>query len=130
MIQFKLNGKSIDVATSWDDLTYTQFYETFNLDADFLKLVSLCSGLDYETVKNGKLEGEIERLIVALNFIKTPAKWDQPILQCGPYKLPINHKGQYNIQFESLGQFEDMRKIMEGIKGDTPADRASNSSHT
>lgn len=120
MITFKLNGKPVDIATSWDELNYSQFYETFNLDSDFLKTVSIVSGLDYELIKGGDIQGNIEGLIQAMNFLKKPAKWDQPVLQCGPYKLPINHKGQYNIQYESLGQFEDMRMLLQSIAGKGP----------
>jgi hypothetical protein len=115
MIQFKLNGKKIQIATSWDEFTYAQFYETFNLKPGLLELVRLCNRTNYEIPNGASLTGDIEALVSALNFIKTPAKWDKPVLQCGPYKLPINHKGQFNIQFESLEQFEDMRNLLSGL---------------
>src|SRR5690242_5805758 len=104
MIDFKLNGKKIEIASSWDDLTHAQFCETFNLDSDFLKVVSLASGLDYETIKNSKIEGNIDGLIQALKFFNTSPAWDKPVTKCGKYDLPINKDGQYNIQYESLGQ--------------------------
>lgn len=123
MIQFKLNGKPIEIATSWDELNYNQFYETFNWDGSLLQLVSITSGIDYETIKGAKLGGNVDALVVALNFIKKPAVWNDPILQCGPYKLPVNHKGQYNIQYEDLQQFEDMRNSMQKINGTTTIER-------
>lgn len=127
MIQFNLNGKPINIASSWDELTYDQFQNTFAMPPGIHGLISVCAGLPYsEKFQKAQITGNIDALIQALNFVKTPAKWDTPVLQCGPYKLPINHKGQYNIQFETLGQFEDMRKIIEGIKGETSTERAKN----
>ncbi len=127
MIQFKLNGKKIQVASSWDDLTFTQYYESFNLEGDLFKTVSLCSGIDYETLKKSNIEG-IESIISAIQFIRVPHKWETPVLKCGPYDLPINNKGQFNIQYESLAQFEDSRAILSklgsAIVGKNPVEQA------
>lgn len=124
MITFKLNGKSIEIATSWDELTYQQFYNTMQ-PLDLKGLLSVCAGIpNDENLQKAQITGNIDALIAALNFIKKPAVWDKPVLQCGPYKLPINHKGQYNIQYESLAQFEDMRALMAKITGESQVDRA------
>jgi hypothetical protein len=115
MIQFKLNGKKIQVASCWEDLTFNQYCEIFKIGGDLLKLVSLVSGTDYEILKKAKIEG-VEALVAALAFIKKPAVWTNPTLKCGPYTLPVNKNGTYNIQYESLGQFEDMRALMNRIR--------------
>lgn len=125
MIQFKLNDKKIQVATSWDDLSYEQFHSFMVAPSDTIRRISICSGVEEDLLRKSRIEGA-EAVITAVNFVATPAKWDTPVLQCGKYKLPVNHKGQYNIQFENLGQFEDLRKIIEGIKGDTQVERATN----
>lgn len=130
MIDFKLNGKSIQVASSWDELSYEQFFKTFQ-PLDFKALISVCANIpNDENIQKAQITGNIEGLVTAMNFIKKPAVWDKPVLQCGPYKLPINHKGQYNIQYESLGQFEDMRNWMAKITGETQVDRAKSITET
>lgn len=119
MIKFKLNGKSIDVATSWDDLTFNQFLKSFDFNGDTLQAVSIASGLDYEYLKNHAIIG-IEALIQAVQFLKTPAKYTDPTFKLGKYTLPLDSKGQFNPQFKRLDQFEDMRKAMidsdKGVK--------------
>lgn len=120
MIQFKLNDKPVQVCSSWDDLTYNQFYGTMQpLDLRAMVTLFVTPSPD----PTAQIAGNIDALIAALNFIKKPAVWDKPVLQCGPYKLPINHKGQYNIQFESLAQFEDMRAAMNKITGTGTVER-------
>lgn len=124
MIDFKLNGKPIQICTSWDELSYDQFYATFTWDGSLKQLIWICNWNEITIKSAGEIQGNIDALVAALNFIKKPAVWDKPVLQCGPYKLPINHKGQYNIQYESLAQFEDMRALMAKITGETQVDRA------
>jgi len=51
-------------------------------------------------------------VIEALSFLKTPYTFDKGTPNVGKYKLPLNSKGEFNIQFESLAQFEDMRAAM------------------
>lgn len=115
MIKFKLNGKPIEVKTSWDELSYNQYYQIFNLKDDLLQAVAICTGLSYDILKNAKIV-MLDQVISAMSFLNKPAEWPGSCLQVGKYKLPINHKGQFNIQFESLGQFEDMRQLMKGVK--------------
>lgn len=115
MIKFKLNGKSIEVKTSWDELSFNQYYQIFNLKDDLLQAVAICTGLSYDILKNAKIV-MLDQVISAMSFLNKPAEWSGSCLQVGKYELPINHKGQFNIQFESLGQFEDMRQVMKGIK--------------
>lgn len=114
MIDFKLNGKKVSIATSWDELTWNQFYEVHNSGSDILKRLSIASGLNYETLKTATIVG-LEDVLKAMQFMTKPPEWDKPVLQCGPYKLPTNNKGQYNIQFESLGQFEDLRVLISKL---------------
>ncbi len=112
MIQFKLNGKKVQVASTWHDLTLTQYLKCFDLKDDILQSVSLASGLDYEILKTAKIEG-IEPLLKAVSFLNTKPEFNPVVTECGKYKLPLNDKGQYNITFESLAQFEDMRQVMK-----------------
>lgn len=116
MIPFKLNGKQIKFPSSWHDLTFAQHIKIMEGSCNtYHKLISLFTGIDEETIRKhdeaGKIAG-IDQILTALNFLKTPAKYDTVTTELGPFKLPINHNKQFNIQFESLAQFEDMRARM------------------
>lgn len=116
MIPFKLNGKQIQIPSSWYDLTFDQHVKIMEgKHNSYEKLISLFTGIPEDTIKKadeaGKLIG-IDQILVALNFLKTPAKFDSVTTEIGPFKLPLNHKKEFNIQFESLAQFEDMRARM------------------
>lgn len=113
---FKLNGKSIDMASSWDDFTYEQYWRIFNLKDDTAELVSIFTGIPVEDLRSATIIG-LEKVIELANSITKsgPPNWDGSIDQVGPYKLPKNKDGSFNIQFESLGQFEDMRAVMKTV---------------
>lgn len=124
MIQFKVNSKTVEVATSWDELTYNQFYQTFQ-PLDLKGLLSVCAGIpNDENLQKAQITGNIDALVVALNFIKKQPDWTAPVTKCGPYELPINNKKQYDITYASLAQFEDMRAAMGKLTGETQAERA------
>src|SRR5690242_20702858 len=101
MIDFKLNGKKLKVASSWNDLTLKQYYDVVKTGADLANLISICSGIDADKIRNSSVEG-LESVISALTFVKKAPDFTQYSDKCGPYKLPTNHKGKFNIQFESL----------------------------
>lgn len=123
MITFKLNGKPIEIATSWDELDFYQWLRAME-PLEFKQLVAVCAGIpDDENLQKAQITGNIDALVVAMKFINKAPAWTDPVLQCGPYKLPINHKGKYNIQYEDLQQFEDLRPIMNKIVGATVQER-------
>lgn len=113
---FKLNGKLIDIATSWDDLTWRQYHRILTMgNDDVSELVSILTNVPRETLQKATIIG-LESVLAAASGIKEPPAWDGKCNQLGAYKLPANKNGDFNIQFESLGQFEDMRAIMNTIK--------------
>ncbi len=124
MIKFKLNGKSIDIASSWEDLNFGQFIKVLELKNDTHQAISIVSGLDYEYLKKSTIIG-LEPLIQAIQFLGKPYKFPETSFKLGKYKLPLDSKGEFNPQFKRLDQFEDMRKIMidsdKGIKNVTEA---------
>lgn len=111
MIQFKINGKKASVPSEWDDLKFGDYCEIIKINGDPLKLVSSFSGTDYETLKKATIVG-LEEVLIALSFLKTTVQVPIRVDEIGGYKLPVNKTGGYNIQYESLAQFEDMRAIM------------------
>lgn len=112
MIKFKLGKKTVNVASTWDDLTFRQFLEVFKLDNDILKAISLCAGIDYEIIKKAGVIVGLESLITAVQFLNTPSKFPETTDRIGKYNLPLDSKGEFNPQFKRLDQFEDMRKAM------------------
>lgn len=124
MIKFKLNGKSINIASSWDDMTFEQFLKCFDLKDDSLQAVSLASGIDYEILKTTPILG-LETILKAIQFLQQPANYPSSTKTIGKYKLPLDSSGEFNPQFKRLDQFEDMRKIMiasdKGVKSITEA---------
>lgn len=115
MIPFKLNGKKLRVPSSWDDLTMRQFISISKGELDIYGILSLFLNIDKDTLEKATIIG-LEDLIKALNFLKKPAELDTIATKIGPYKLPVNYKGQFNIKLESLGQFEDMRNDSKNVK--------------
>lgn len=123
MITFKLNGKPIEIATSWDEFSYNQWLRAME-PLEFKQLFAVCADLpDDENLQKAQITGNIDGLVVAMKFVNKPPVWNDVVLQCGPHKLPINHKGQYNITYEDLDQFEDMRSLMNKIEGTTTEQR-------
>jgi len=114
MITFKLNDKSHNIPTQWDEVTYKQYIELFKLQDDTIQLVSIFTGLEYEYLKNAVIIG-LDDILTALQFINTKPVFPESVIKCGPYTIPNNQKGQFNIQHESLAQFQDMRQIMRKI---------------
>lgn len=115
MIHFKLNGKKVQVASSWEDLTLNQYLQVQKLKDDFLQLVSICIGLDYELLKKAEITG-LESVLEAVRFVSQPPEIPSSVPKLGKYTIPLDSKGQFNIQYKRLDQFEDMRKIMSGCK--------------
>lgn len=109
MITFKLKDQSINFPTSWFDVTFTQYLGLLKPDRTFSETLSILTGV--EISPNDTILG-IEALIQAMSFLSTAPKFPASVNMVGEYHLPTNNKGAFDIQLESLGQFEDMRNIM------------------
>lgn len=114
MISFKLNGQSIAIPTTWNEVTFKQYIAMFDLKDDNIQLVSIFTGMDYDHLKKAVIIG-LENILTALSFINKPPVFPGSVSEVGPYKIPNNQKGAFNIQHESLAQFEDMRQIMRKL---------------
>lgn len=111
MITFKLNKQSLNIPTAWGEVTYAQYLKLLSMPDDMIYLVSVFTGQEYEVLKSAIISG-LDKVLEALAFINKPPEFPPYVDQCGPYKIPANKEGQFNIQYESLGQFEDMRQAM------------------
>ena len=123
-MKFTLNKKQIEVTDSWDAMNFTQHLRVLKL-RDITDTISIITGLDYDYLKKANIKG-LDKLLYAAQFLNKPFDLtDRKPTHIGPYKLPLNSKGIFDIQFESLAQFEDMRQIMivaePGVYGHTEA---------
>lgn len=116
MITFKLNGQPLKVPSSWEEVTFAQYIQMFDLKDDVIQVVSIFTGLDTETLRKSTVIG-LDRLLESLSFINKAPVFPTYVDQVGPYNIPSNAKGQFNIQYESLGQFEDARAVMNKLNG-------------
>lgn len=114
-MNFTLNKKKIEVTDSWEAMTFTQYLRVLKLEDDTVELLSIITGIDYETLKTAKIEG-LNKLLYASQFLNTPPAFPDNPTHIGEFKLPLNSKGIFDIQFESLAQFEDMRHVMNSVK--------------
>src|SRR3972149_3170942 len=104
MITFKLNGQSIQIPTTWNEVTFKQYIQMFDLKDDIIQVVAIFTGMEYEYLKNAVIVG-LDDILTAISFINSPPVFPGSISEVGPYKIPNNEKGQFNIKHESLAQF-------------------------
>lgn len=114
MINFNLNNKKTSIASSWEDVTFNQYCKILNSKRDIFESVSILAGLNYETIKISTIIG-LEDILIAMSFLNTVPEVPGYTDKVGKYSLPVTKDGKFDIQFESLAQFEDMRKVMNAI---------------
>lgn len=110
MITFKVNGKPLKVKSCWDDVSYKEYISILNAAGDQSKILSILTGIPYEKIRKAKIQGA-EQLLIAVQFATKPIEIGHNLTQVGKYKLPLKG-GKFDVRFESLGQFEDLRTIM------------------
>lgn len=116
MIKIKVNNQEHQFPTSWDDLSFRQYidiWKEMENGADHLKLISIMASV--ELTPSMTIIG-IDQLLMAAGFIYQPSKFEESYTMIGPYKIPMNSKEGWDIRFESLGQFEDMRAVFNKVK--------------
>ena len=118
MISFKVNGTPTNIPTAWSELTYAQYLDILSWDGDRIKLVALFTGMDYDKIRNATISG-LDKLLEAISFVTTQPTIPAYVDQCGPYKIPDKVKGKFNVQYESLAQFEDARTHLKKLDGTT-----------
>ena len=108
--QFTVNGKPVQITDSWEKCKFRQYLSIIKVEND-KQLLSIITGIPYENIRNSKITG-LENLLHAARFINSIPDVPKEPKKIGRFKLPLNSKGVFDIQFESLAQFEDMRMIM------------------
>ncbi len=107
------------VKSSWDDVTWGEYLSIVDKNLDTYALLSVLTGVDADTFRKAKITGA-DQLLAVIQFAKKPMEILKDLSKVGKYNLPMKG-GKFDVQFESLGQFEDLRTVMTtGIK--TPED--------
>lgn len=107
-----LNGKPIQITDSWDKMTFRQYLRVLKMQKDdMIEMLSIITGIEYDTLKKAKIGGLPKLMYVARFFNEKPNFPEKPT-RIGKFKLPLNSNGIFDIQLESLAQFEDMRHVM------------------
>lgn len=114
-MKFTLNGKQIEVTDSWEAMTFSQYLRILQMKDDTIELLSILTGISRETLAKAQIKG-VDKLLYCSQFLNTPPTFPAEPKTIGEFKLPLNSKGIFDIQFESLAQFEDMRQVMNGLK--------------
>jgi len=109
MITFKLKDVKYEFPTCWPDVTYAQYVALLKTPNNIIDYVALFTGLDRAMLATAKLNG-VEKIVVALSFLSTPPQFEAgPTRMVGPYPMPKD------ITLQSLGQFEDLRALIQQL---------------
>lgn len=115
MIKAKVNGKAVNIPTSWEDVTFRQFIDLSFNSKDIYSRMGILLGIDPQIARKAKFQG-LEGIIRVLAFLSQEAKLYEHPVKCGPYKFP------QDITLESLEQFEVMNRLMKETAGKKPQD--------
>lgn len=110
-----LNGKPIEITDSWEKMTFAQYLRLLKAKDDTIEIISIITGIENEVLRKAKIGG-LPKLMFLARFMQQPPKFPEKPTKIGKYKLPLNSKGIFDIQLESLAQFEDMRHVMNNLK--------------
>jgi len=107
MITLKINGDPRQMPTSWDDMTFREYFLLLNAkpETEWTELIARWLDIDYATFQNATLIG-FEPVMAAMSFVKEPPIWgtEQP-RRVREFILPEN------ITLETVIQYEHMKKL-------------------
>jgi hypothetical protein len=119
MLKLTIGPHKVNLPTSWDELTFKQYVSFLTMKTD-AELLAILTGLDADYLGKAVIVG-LEDLLTAAAFINSPPNFKVAYDTIGPYKSPVNRKGQFDIRYESLGQYVDMKAIYNKMPGDVTA---------
>jgi hypothetical protein len=103
------------IPVSWDQVTFGQFLKLGECGSDRIKVLSLFTGIDYETLKKSKIIG-LDRALAALLFLEKAPEPRVPKEILG-YPVPEN------LEFEQVQMYLDLKTYLEESKGKTPEEQ-------
>jgi hypothetical protein len=109
-IQIELQGVKVEkeIPTKWKEVTFGQFLKLAEAGDDIVKIISLFTEIDEETLRKAKIYN-LESLIELLGFLRTEMNLEIPET-CIGYKIPKN------LEFETIGQYQDLKAEAMTIK--------------
>jgi hypothetical protein len=102
-ITLELNGVKVEkeIPTRWKEVSFKQFLKLLEAGDDMAKILSIFTEIEEETLRKAKFHN-LEIIISLLSFLKTDMNLVVPET-CLGYKIPKN------LEFESVGQFQDLK---------------------
>jgi hypothetical protein len=109
-ITIKLKDKVYkrNIPTRWEEVTFRQFLLLEDCGEDFIKLFSMFTGVDEDTIRKATI-AKLDSIIEMLGFLRTkmPANIPKTILG---YSVPKD------LGFETIGQFSDLNNDLKESK--------------
>lgn len=102
-VTLELNGVKLEkeIPTRWKEVSFKQFLKLLEAGDDIAKILSIFTEIEEETLRKAKFNN-LEIIIALLSFLKTDMNLVVPET-CLGYKIPKN------LEFESVGQFQDLK---------------------
>ena len=107
-MKIKINGNTHDIPTSWKEVTFGQFLRLSEAGQDSAMILSIFTGIEEDIIRSSKIKG-IEGILQALGFMSGKLATDIP-KTCMGFKVPPG------LEFETIGQFEDIKSVFDEIK--------------
>lgn len=98
-----------EIPTSWDQVNFGQFIDLSEAGKDIAKILSVFTGIEAETIRKAKIHN-LDVILKVLSFIEK-----ETINNKVPAEI-LGHKMPQNLQFESIGQYEDLKLEAAKIK--------------
>jgi len=110
-VTITLNGVTVkrDLPISWEQVTFGQFLKVAECEKDFIKIISVFTGIEEDTLRIAKITG-LDSIVSAMSFVETNISvFDFPKEILG-YKVP------QNLEFETMGQYADFKQEVDKDK--------------
>jgi hypothetical protein len=116
-LDITLNGKLThkNIPTSWDQVTYKQFLDLVDCVDDYVKAISVFTGVPSEVIRKAKILG-LDDVIHVLGFLRQECPTRIPE-RLGLYPIPKN------LGFETIAQYEDIQEEVKRSKELTPKEQ-------
>lgn len=118
-ITIKHNGVTVnkEIPVRWDDVKFSEYVALYPDDGNLTKRLTVFTGVEEAVIRRSQIKG-LQEIAHVLSFLDKPIPYQVPKTLLG-YPLPKN------IEFESTGQFEDVKAILETFpraekEGDAP----------
>lgn len=102
------------MASSWDDLSLHQYIQVLNSKGGTAEAISICTRKPINEIEKSIIIG-LDQVLITISFLRTVPEVPGYTSKVGKYNLPVTKDGRFDIQFESLAQFEDMRAALNRI---------------